>query len=323
MRNRLFQENHARDGREIEELRRICCEEIEQTRKTRSEELSVQQRRNPTTESQMMAQIQDLQYKVNSLSDARELYDPESGSSSGATDVPDQTSTILSSRTLPRCDSGLPRNTQNCTGIMGNVFERPPAQEGQSSTIFNNSKNLASSSRNVRLNVAETARRDMKKSLNTPIQPSHFQSRSGILDRTSETHSHVGMMDYLRVPTTEWNLGKFPDSMEFQSWKLKFRTEVCMRTAEPQVTMLCSQDQQEGSGHPRGPRPEPSSAFPTGDEACPPSYKSSLKGRRARQRVDTGQGSHQRLDFPWDWLFAGAHAAAALRRELVGLDRCT
>ena len=26
--------------------------------------------------------------------------------------------------------------------------------------------------------------------------------------------------------------------MEFQSWKLSFRTEVCMRTAEPQVTML-------------------------------------------------------------------------------------
>ena len=29
-----------------------------------------------------------------------------------------------------------------------------------------------------------------------------------------------------------------PDSIEFQSWKLNFRTEVCMRTAEPQVTML-------------------------------------------------------------------------------------
>ena len=26
--------------------------------------------------------------------------------------------------------------------------------------------------------------------------------------------------------------------MEFQSWKFNFRTEVCMRTADPQVTML-------------------------------------------------------------------------------------
>ena len=41
--------------------------------------LSVQQRRNPTTVSEMMAHIQDLQNKVNFLSDAREFYDPESG----------------------------------------------------------------------------------------------------------------------------------------------------------------------------------------------------------------------------------------------------
>ena len=41
-----------------------------------------------------------------------------------------------------------------------------------------------------------------------------------------------------RVPITEWNLGEFPDSMEFQSWKLNFKTEICIRTAEPQGTML-------------------------------------------------------------------------------------
>ena len=46
------------------------------------------------------------------------------------------------------------------------------------------------------------------------------------------------MMDYPRIPVTEWNLGKMPDSTEFQSWMFKFRTEVCMRTADPQVTML-------------------------------------------------------------------------------------
>ena len=170
-----------------------------------------------------MAQIQDLQNKVKSLSDAREFYDPESGSSSGATHVPDQTSTILSSRTLPRCDSGLPRNTQNCTGIMGNVFERPSAQEGQSSTIFNDSQNLASSSHDMRPDISETARRDMKrKPLTTQIQSPPFQSRSGMLNHTGRTYSHVGMMDNPRVPIMEWNLGTFPDSMEFRSWKLNF-----------------------------------------------------------------------------------------------------
>ena len=107
-----------------------------------------------------MAQIRELQNKVISLSDARELYDPESGSSSGATHVPDRTSAIPSPRTLPRCDSGLSRNTLNGTGITGNVFERPSAQEGVSSTIFSNSKNLAPSSQGLRPDTIETARKE-------------------------------------------------------------------------------------------------------------------------------------------------------------------
>ena len=82
------------------------------------------------------------QNKVSSLSYAREFYDPESGSSSGATHVPDQASVIPSPRTTPRCDSGLLHDTRNFTGASGNVFERPPAQEGRPSTFFNNSMNL-------------------------------------------------------------------------------------------------------------------------------------------------------------------------------------
>ena len=91
---------------------------------------------------------------MNSLSDAREFYDPESGSGSGATNVSDQTSSILSSRTLPRFDSRLPQNTQHCTGISGNVFERLPAREGLPSTIFHNSKNLASSYQDLRPDIS-------------------------------------------------------------------------------------------------------------------------------------------------------------------------
>ena len=150
------------------------------------------------------------------MSDTREFFDPESGSSSGATQVPDQNSTILRSRTLPRCGSGLPRNTQNCTGIMGNVFERPPAQEGQSSTIFNNSLNLASSSLDMRPDLSETARRDTKRE-SFESQSPHFQRRSGIVDHTGGTYSHVGLMDYPRVLIFDWNLGFFLDFMEFQS----------------------------------------------------------------------------------------------------------
>ena len=57
-RNLLFQKDHARDFKEIEELRRICCEEVDQARQARIEELSMQQERNPMTVSQLMALIQ-------------------------------------------------------------------------------------------------------------------------------------------------------------------------------------------------------------------------------------------------------------------------
>ena len=63
--NRLFQENHARDCQEIEDLRSICCGEANRARQARSDELSMQQERNLTTVSQMMAQIRELQNKVN------------------------------------------------------------------------------------------------------------------------------------------------------------------------------------------------------------------------------------------------------------------
>ena len=104
---RVGRENQARDCQAVEELRRICCEETDRARQARIDELSVRQERNPTTVSQLLTQIQDLQNNVNSLSDAKELYDPASGSSSGATHVPIKPSTIPSPRTMPCRDSGL------------------------------------------------------------------------------------------------------------------------------------------------------------------------------------------------------------------------
>ena len=71
LRSRLFREHHARDCQETEELKSICCEEADRARQARSDELSMQQERNPTTVSQMIAQIRELQNKVNALSDVK------------------------------------------------------------------------------------------------------------------------------------------------------------------------------------------------------------------------------------------------------------
>ena len=76
-----------------------------------------------------------------------------------------------------------------------------------------------------------------RESLNTSIPSHHLQSRSGMLNHTGGTHSHSAMMDNPRIPQSELNLGKFPDSLEFQSWKVNFRTVVCLRTADPQITV--------------------------------------------------------------------------------------
>ena len=114
--------------------------------------------------SQLLTQIQDLQNRVNSLSDAKEFYDPESGSISRATHVPDQPSTIPSPRTMPRHDSGLPRDTRNGKGIAGNVFEQS-LQQFKEFVIF---------TQDLRLNTSETARTEMKmESLNTPTKSPH------------------------------------------------------------------------------------------------------------------------------------------------------
>ena len=76
-----------------------------------------------------------------------------------------------------------------------------------------------------------------RETLTTSIPLPHFHRGDGLLNHTGGTYSHNGIMDYPRIPTTEMHLGKLPDPVEFQSWKVNFKTEVCTRTADPQITM--------------------------------------------------------------------------------------
>ena len=57
------------------------------------------------------------------------------------------------------------------------------------------------------------------------------------LYHTGGTYSHNGVMDCMRFTISEMHLGKFPDSLEFQSWKVNFKTEVCAKSADPLLTM--------------------------------------------------------------------------------------
>ena len=44
-------------------------------------------------------------------------------------------------------------------------------------------------------------------------------------------------MDHPRLPISEIHLGKFADSLEFLTWKVNFKTEVCANSAVPHITM--------------------------------------------------------------------------------------
>ena len=70
MRNQLFQGTRTKDYRELGALRDCCYQESDKARRARLDELSMRQQRNPQTVNQLMAQIRELQDKVNSLSDA-------------------------------------------------------------------------------------------------------------------------------------------------------------------------------------------------------------------------------------------------------------
>ena len=71
MKGRLCQESHAKYCFEIEESQRICIEEAERARQLRTDELNAQKKGEPSTVTQLLSQIQDLQDKVNALSDER------------------------------------------------------------------------------------------------------------------------------------------------------------------------------------------------------------------------------------------------------------
>ena len=55
----------------MKELRKICCVEADRAGRLKLNELSMQQKEHLSTVKQLMALIQDLQDKVNSLNDAR------------------------------------------------------------------------------------------------------------------------------------------------------------------------------------------------------------------------------------------------------------
>ena len=196
------------------------------------------------TMSQLLTQILDLQNKVNSFVWCKRIF------------------TILRQRaalSVPRSQSTLDYSESQRSAkprfwiaawyrytmvTSGNVFESLAAGEGSSSALFENSPNLTSSScglgQVITGNIMKHERGERRESQSSTIVTPRFNQDVATLSpisHTRGTYSHNGMMDYPKFPILEMHLGKFPNSLEFPSWKVNFETDVCSKSAVPHITM--------------------------------------------------------------------------------------
>ena len=96
MRNRIFQERRARDCQEIEDLRRICCEETDRARQLRKLMTCLCNRKR-TLLQWISSWLKFGIYRTRPIPwpTQENFNDPETASSSGASHVPSQPSSIL------------------------------------------------------------------------------------------------------------------------------------------------------------------------------------------------------------------------------------
>ena len=223
----------------------MCRAEAERARQLKYDELQTRKKDNNSTANQPMVQILELQDKVTSLNDAKEFYDPETASSSGLFFVPGQPMSVPSPRGLISRDSCLQSDTRKSLGSARHVFEGLPARGEPSSALFENSKNLASSSFGLRpLDTGNIAEREegVRKELHnrstpTPRFASTFTTWN-LLHRTGGTYSQNEMEEKPRNQISELHFVEFPDSSDFQCWKVNFKTEVCSNSGYLTIAML-------------------------------------------------------------------------------------
>ena len=119
----------------IGESKRMCCEETHRARQARVDELCMHQERNLATVNELLAQIHDLQNKmrhnITILNHGAVLERPTFPVNPPLFRVPEpRLAVFLDCRVI----HGTSRVLQET------FFERPSAQEGRSSTLFNNSR---------------------------------------------------------------------------------------------------------------------------------------------------------------------------------------
>ena len=116
-------------------------------------------------------------------------------------------------------------------GTSGNVFEGLLARRRTLLINLRKFKEFGIVFSQTETSITMILEREMRReSQNSSMPVPHFHRRGGKLNHTGGTYSHGGMVGYTRLRISEIHPGKFPDSMEFQSWKVNFKTEVCSKS---------------------------------------------------------------------------------------------
>ena len=71
---KVLQEDRMRNLQEMKDLQKLRCTEAERAKHLRIDKISVQERESQSILNHLTFQIQELQDKVNSLSDSREYF---------------------------------------------------------------------------------------------------------------------------------------------------------------------------------------------------------------------------------------------------------
>ena len=79
---------------------------------------------------------------------------------------------------------------------------------------------------------------EMRRDARSSTIPNQSQERfKNLNNHTSGTDSLNGAMDYPRYSILEIHLGKYPESTEFQGWKVNIKTEICANSQYLHITM--------------------------------------------------------------------------------------
>ena len=116
--------------------------------------------------------------------------------------------------------------TRNSMGTSGNVFESLPAQE-----------TIAPSLPGIAMRHGEGLRREPQSSTIPTPRFSRHPDAWNCMRRTGGTYSQNCTMETPRYAVSELHVGKCPGPDDFQCWRVNFKTEVCVSTSSPELTM--------------------------------------------------------------------------------------